>query len=309
MRSFFKLIRYQNLILLALMQFIFRYGFLKLQNVGLALADFQYALLVLATVLIAAAGYVINNIFDQNTDLENKPNTVVVGKTISEKNAYTIYVVLNIIGVAIGFYLSNVIQKPGFASIFILVASLLYFYATSLKQMLLVGNILVAALLSFSIIIVGFFDLYPAIYPGNQQEMSTLFSLLLDYAVMAFIINFIRELVKDLEDMNGDYNQGMSTLPIVLGRSRTVKVVFALSFIPIVLLLKYTLVYYFANNLFVATIYFLIFIIAPLIYFTIKTYDAKTVQEFKHLSTILKLVIFFGIISIAVVSLNILYNA
>ena len=309
MRSFFKLIRYQNLILLALMQFIFRYGFLKLQNVGLALADWQYALLVLATVLIAAGGYVINNIFDQETDLDNKPNHVIVGKTISETNAYNIYFALNIIGVGIGYYLSNVINKPGFLAIFILIVSLLYFYASSLKQMLLVGNILVALLLSFSIIIIGFFDLYPAIDPGNQEQMRLLFSLLLDYAMMAFIINFIREIVKDLEDVNGDYNQGMSTLPIVLGRSRTVKVVFALSFIPIAILLRYVYVYYFANNLFIATIYFLLFIIAPLIYFTIKSYDAKTDKDFHHLSNILKMVILFGIISVAVVSLNIIYNA
>ena len=309
MRSFFKLIRYQNLILLALMQFTFRYGFLKLQNVGLALADWQYALLVLATVLIAAGGYVINNIFDQETDLDNKPNHVIVGKTISETNAYNIYFALNIIGVGIGYYLSNVINKPGFLAIFILIVSLLYFYASSLKQMLLVGNILVALLLSFSIIIIGFFDLYPAIDPGNQEQMRLLFSLLLDYAMMAFIINFIREIVKDLEDVNGDYNQGMSTLPIVLGKSRTVKVVFALSFIPIAILLRYVYVYYFANNLFIATIYFLLFIIAPLIYFTIKSYDAKTDKDFHHLSNILKMVILFGIISVAVVSLNIIYNA
>ena len=309
MLSFFKLIRYQNLILLALMQFTFRYGFLKLQNVGLALADWQYALLVLSTVLIAAGGYVINNIFDQETDLENKPNNVIVGKSISETNAYTIYFVLNIIGVGIGYYLSNVIMRPGFLSIFILIVSLLYFYASSLKQMLLVGNFLVALMLSFSIIIIGVFDLFPAIDPENQPQMSTLFSLLLDYAVMAFIINFIREIVKDLEDMNGDYNQGMSTLPILLGRNRTVKVVFALSFIPIALLLKYVYVYYFANDLFIATIYFLAFITAPLIYFTIKSFDAKTEKDFKHLSNILKLVILFGIISVAVVSLNIIYNA
>ena len=309
MRSFFKLIRLQNLILLALMQFIIRYGFLKLQNVGLALADWQYALLVLATVLIAAGGYVINNIFDQETDLDNKPNHVIVGKTISETNAYNIYFALNIIGVGIGYYLSNVINKPGFLAIFILIVSLLYFYASSLKQMLLVGNILVALLLSFSIIIIGFFDLYPAIDPGNQEQMRLLFSLLLDYAMMAFIINFIREIVKDLEDVNGDYNQGMSTLPIVLGKSRTVKVVFALSFIPIAILLRYVYVYYFANNLFIATIYFLLFIIAPLIYFTIKSYDAKTDKDFHHLSNILKMVILFGIISVAVVSLNIIYNA
>jgi 4-hydroxybenzoate polyprenyltransferase len=85
---------------------------LKLQNIPLALTDWQYLLLVLSTVLIAAAGYVINNIFDQDTDLENKPNRVVIGKSITESAAYNIYAVLNISGVAIGFYLSNVIVKP-----------------------------------------------------------------------------------------------------------------------------------------------------------------------------------------------------
>jgi 4-hydroxybenzoate polyprenyltransferase len=73
---------------------------LKLQNIPLALTDWQYLLLVLSTVLIAAAGYVINNIFDQDTDLENKPNRVVIGKSITESAAYNIYAVLNISGVA-----------------------------------------------------------------------------------------------------------------------------------------------------------------------------------------------------------------
>ena len=114
--NFLKLIRYQNLIMLAFMQLVFKYGFLKLQKIPLALNDWQYLLLVLSTVLIAAAGYVINNIFDQDTDLENKPNNLIVGKSISETSAYNIYAVLNITGVAIGFYLSNVISKPGFAT-------------------------------------------------------------------------------------------------------------------------------------------------------------------------------------------------
>jgi 4-hydroxybenzoate polyprenyltransferase len=85
---------------------------------------------------IAAAGYVINNIFDQDTDLENKPNRVVIKST--ESAAYNIYAVLNISGVAIGFYLSNV--KTLFA-VFILIAAL-YIYATSLKQMILLEMLL-----------------------------------------------------------------------------------------------------------------------------------------------------------------------
>ena len=95
--NFLKLIRYQNLLLLAFMQLIFRYGFLKLQNVPvlLSLADWQYVLLVLSTICIAAGGYIINNIFDQGTDSENKPDAVIVGKYISESKAYSYYVAFN----------------------------------------------------------------------------------------------------------------------------------------------------------------------------------------------------------------------
>lgn len=307
--SFFKLIRYQNLLMLALMQLIFRYGFLKWQEVPLSLADWQYVLLVLSTVLIAAGGYVINDIFDQDTDNENKPKRVMIGQTISEATAYNIYVALNITGVGIGFYLSNVIMKPGFATIFILIAALLYLYATSLKQTLLIGNVIVAMLLSFSVVIIGIYDLYPATYEGNQKEMAVLFSILLDYAIFAFILNFIREVVKDLEDVNGDYNQGMSTLPIVLGVSRTGKVVFALSFIPIAILLYYTNEYFAASNLYLTMVYTLLFVVGPLIYFTIKSWTAKTPKDFRHLSHVLKLVLLFGILSIAVVAYNIKHHA
>jgi 4-hydroxybenzoate polyprenyltransferase len=309
MIHFFKLVRYQNLLMLAFMQLIFRYGFLKWQNVPLSLADWQYFLLVLATVLIAAGGYVINDIFDQNTDSENKPSKVIVGNKISEALAYNLYVGLTIAGVGIGFYLSNVIMKPGFATLFILIASLLYLYATSLKQMILIGNIIVALLLSFSVIIIGIYDLYPATYEGNQKDMGVLFSILLDYAFFAFILNFIREIVKDLEDINGDYNQGMNTLPIVLGVQRTSKVVFVLSFIPLLILLYYTNEYFASNKLYIATVYSLLMLVGPLLYFTIKSSNAKTKKEFHHLSLVLKFVLFFGILSIAVVAYNIKNHA
>jgi len=309
MKNFFKLIRYQNLLLLALMQLVFRYGFLNLQHINLALSDFQYVLLVLATVLIAAAGYVINNIFDQETDNENKPANVIVGKSISETAAYNLYAALNITGVGIGFYLSNVIGKPGTAAIFIIVAATLYLYASTFKQMLVVGNLIVALLLALSVLIVPVFDLYPITNESNQKGMATLFSVIFDYAVFAFLINFIREIVKDLEDINGDYNQGMNTLPIALGKSRTTKLVFGLSIIPIVLLLVYTNKYFFTNNLLIAVIYTLALVISPLIYFSVKMLSAKTTKDFHHLSKVLKLVILSGVLSIAVVSYNILQNA
>jgi 4-hydroxybenzoate polyprenyltransferase len=295
--------------MLALMQLTFRYGFLELQNIPLALADWQYIVLVLATVCIAVGGYIINNIFDVETDTENKPKNVMVGKFISETKAYNLYIGFTVIGVALGFYLSNVINKPSFASIFIVIAAALYFYATSLKQSLLIGNFIVASLLSFSVIIIGIFDLFPITNEENRPIMGLLFSILLDYAIFAFIVNFIREIVKDLQDIKGDSNQGMNTLPIVLGVKRTAKLVFALSFIPIILIVNYIISNLFTAGLIYGTVYGLFFTLAPLIYFTIQIWLAKTTQDFHHLSTVLKWILFFGILSIVVISLNIKYNA
>ena len=295
--------------MLALMQLIFRYGFLKLQNIDLALADWQYALLVLSTVFIAAGGYVINDIFDQDTDSENKPNKVIVGKLISESKAYNVYALLTICGVAIGFYLSNVIMRPNFAAIFILIAAILYIYATSLKQMLLLGNIIVALLLSSSVIIIGVFDIFPATDASNQEVMATLFSILLDYAIFAFMINLLREIVKDLEDLDGDSKQGMSTLAIVFGIEKTTKLLFVLSFAPVIALLSYANNYLFTNNLIGAVIYSFLFILGPLLYFSIKIWTAKTKNDFHKLSQILKWILFFGILSVLIISLNIQYHA
>ena len=307
--KFLRLIRYQNLLMLAFMQVLFRYSFLKQQNIPLALSDWQYGLLVLSTVLIAAAGYVINNIFDVETDRINKPNDVIIGKGISEANGYNIYIALNITGVAIGFYLSNVIQRPGFATIFIFIASLLYFYSTTLKQIMILGNLVVAFLLAMSVIIIGVFDIFPAIIAENKAQMASLFSILTDYALFAFMINFIREIVKDIEDVDGDYNQGMNTLPIAIGISRTAKIVFAFSIIPFVLLLFYIKNYFVENGLFIATLYSFILVLAPLLYVIVKIFTAKTKKDFHHLSTVLKLILLFGILSIVVITLNIHYNA
>lgn len=295
--------------MLAFMQVLFRYSFLKQQNIPLALSDWQYGLLVLSTVLIAAAGYVINNIFDVETDRINKPNDVIIGRGISETNGYNIYIALNITGVAIGFYLSNVIQRPGFATIFIFIASLLYFYSTTLKQIMILGNLVVAFLLAMSVIIIGVFDIFPAMVAENKAQMASLFSILTDYALFAFMINFIREIVKDIEDVNGDYNQGMNTLPIAIGISRTAKIVFVISVIPFVLLLLYIKNYFVENGLFIATLYSFILVLAPLLYFIIKIFTAKTKKDFHHLSTVLKLILLFGILSIVVITLNIHYNA
>ena len=304
-----KLIRYQNLLMLALMQFLFRYGFLKLQNVQLALTDWQYGLLVLATVSIAAGGYIINAILDVKTDTDNRPNTIIIGDSISEAKGYNLYIGFTVIGVVSGFYLSNTINKPSFASLFIIIVATLYFYSLSLKQSLLIGNLIVALLLSFSLLIVGVFDLYPVTSEENRPIMGLLFGILLDYAIFAFLLNFIREIVKDLEDVKGDAHQGMRTLPIIFGVKKTTKIVLVLSLIPIICIVYYLNYYLFQSGLIISTIYGFVFILAPLIYFTLKIMPATQTNDFHHLSAVLKWVLFFGILSIVVISLNIKHHA
>lgn len=305
--KFLKLIRYKNLLMLALMQLVFRFGFFKMQNIPLALADWQYVLLVFSTVLIAAGGYIINDIYDQQTDAINKPEAVVIGKNISESLAYNLYLMTTVCGVAIGFYLSNVIMKPGFASLFILIAATLYFYASSLKQMLIVGNLVVALLLSSSILIIGVFDLYPATGSDNQKQMALFFSILMDYAVFAFMINMLRELVKDIEDFEGDKSQGMNTLAIAVGKSKANKIVFVLSFIPLFILLYYINAY--LLDVIFVTIYLLLFVVGPLLFFTIKIWSAHSKKDLHTMSSVLKWILLFGILSVLVISLNLKYNA
>ena len=300
--KYLKLIRYQNLLMLAFMQLVFRYLFLAQSYVDLALTDFNYILLVIATVCIAAGGYVINNIMDQDTDEIAKPQNRVVGVSISETVAYNWYIGLTIVGVGIGFYLSNVIYKPTFASMFILVATLLYMYATSFKQIPVLGNVVVALMLSTSIVIIGLFDILPAIDEDNRFRMKEAFDILMHYAIFAFIINLIREIVKDMEDMDGDYQSGINTLPNAIGIQKTKIIVGVLTVISIGIL-----AYYVNSNLFeldYVVYYAMILIVGPLIYFGVKLLNATTKKEFHHLSLVLKIILFFGILSVAVIVFN-----
>ena len=284
------------------MQLVFRYLFLAQSYVDLALTDFNYILLVIATVCIAAGGYVINNIMDQDTDEIAKPQNRVVGVSISETVAYNWYIGLTIVGVGIGFYLSNVIYKPTFASMFILVATLLYMYATSFKQIPVLGNVVVALMLSTSIIIIGLFDILPAIDVDNRFRMKEAFDILMHYAIFAFIINLIREIVKDMEDMDGDYQSGINSLPIAIGVQKTKIIVGVLTVISIGIL-----AYYVNSNLFeldYVVYYAMILIVGPLIYFGVKLLNAATKKEYHHLSLVLKIILFFGILSVAVIVFN-----
>ncbi|MGO3284943.1 MAG: geranylgeranylglycerol-phosphate geranylgeranyltransferase, partial [Mesonia sp.] len=234
---------------------------------------------------------------DVEADAINKPQKVIVGKQVSEKTAYNLFLIFNVIGVLLGFYLSNMIGRPVFSGIFIMVSGVLYLYATTFKSYLVVGNLLISALVALVIILPGLFDLLPAITPQNQDTQRTFLSILVDYAIFAFLINWLREMVKDQQDIQGDHKAEIQTLPIALGQERTNKLIFTISMIPLLAILYYIYAYLYQNMY--AMIYAIIFILAPLLWFMFKIISAKNKKEFSNLSGILKLILVFGIVSIA----------
>lgn len=278
------------------MQIFIKYGLFYPIGLETTLNTFHFALLVIATLCIAAAGNIINDIYDVEIDKINKPSKVLINKKISERTANRLFIILNVIGVTIGFYLSNSIGKSGFAALFIVFSALLYLYASYLKGMLLIGNLLISFLVAMSLIIVALFDLLPAITAQNQTEQSAVFKIVLHYSLFAFFINLIREIVKDLQDINGDKKGGMNTLAIVLGRKRTIMIVFLLGVFMVLGVVFY--MYQYLYNHQVLLLYFLFAIVAPLMYFCIKAWGAETAKQYAFLSNVLKFIMLLGICSI-----------
>lgn len=305
--TYLHLIRFKDLLLLAFTQLLFRFGFLKLNNVELALTNLHYFLLVLASVLIAAGGFVIYYIFDRDLELTN-PKKIATSTTISENLAYNLYFGLNSTGVCLGYYLSNAIQRPSFLVFFILIVTLLYLYASQLKQIPLLGTTVVAVIISFSILIIGFFDLFPATDAANKEVMRTYFSILADYALMAFLISLLYQIIVNLRDFKKDTNQDYRTFADVLGLKKTIYFVALLNLLIVVIILLYISNYVMENELYFATFYILLTIIAPLIYILIRIFSASSKSDFEHLIIVLKWVFFLGVLSLFIISKNIIYN-
>jgi len=293
-----KLYSLQNVLLLAIGMLAFKYGFLDRQPVVLALNNWQYIVMVLACCFIATGGFYINN-------------TAGVGKEnnteISEAKIYNIYIALTLIGVGLGYYIANFVGRPMHSGIFVVGAATLYIYATSLKQTVLVSNIVIALLMALPLIAIGIFTMYPVLNAENKLLLATLLDLMLDYALFIFVIGLLLTFINDLSNADTDYNNGITTLPITLGRARTQKIVLVFSLLPVAMLLYYGNAY--IKELLFALGYGLIFILAPMIYFLIKLWNAKTPKDFQHLEMVLKIVLLFTELSVAVVTFNIQYNA
>lgn len=290
------LIRWKNLVLIIIAQVLIKFSLFEAFDIPTTLNTLGFWLLVITTLCIAAAGNIINDIYDVETDTINKPNKVIIGKQVSENLAYNLFFTLNITGIILGFFLAHSIDQGSLFAIFVIISLALYVYASYLKGTVLFGNILISFLVAMSIIIVAIFDLLPAISPQNRATQLTFFDIIFDYAIFAFLINLIREIVKDIQDVDGDYKAGMRTLPIVLGRERANKIAFIVSMIPIGAVIYFMVTYLYTQP--IAIGYFLLFIIAPLIYATIKIFGAADNFHYKHISLVYKLVMLFGMLSL-----------
>ena len=297
--AFFRLIRWKNLLLLIYMQILLKFSLFSSLEITTNLSVFQFVILLFSLILITAAGYVINDIFDLKSDLINKPQKVIVTTYFSVESSQHLYLIVNTLGIVLGIGLSLSIQKPTYSFIFIGASLLLYFYSKTLKSKPLIGNIAVSFLIAFSIITLCLFDLNFEIQSENQHLVIYVIMLL---SVFAFLINLVREIVKDIVDVNGDYSLKMNTLPILLGVARTKKIVAFLCILPLGLLLF--IVVKFASIYKFLVLYLLLFTLVPLFYVAIKLLSAKTKKDFNKLSFFLKLIMFLGINVLLLFSLN-----
>jgi len=297
--TYFKLVRWKNLLLIVFVFFVFKFSFFKALQIVTKLSLIDFFILLFSLLSLAAAGYIINDIFDVKTDLINKPAKTIVSQKISLETAKQWYKTTNTIGIVLGIAFCLKINKPTSVFIFIGVSLLLYYYSKKLKKTPFIGNFVVSVLIAISVLILPLFDIEFMVKSNNQNLASQIIWILF---IFAFSLNLIREIVKDIEDINGDYSLKMNTLPILLGSSRTRNFVLFLCVIPVGLLL-YIILYY--SSIYKFTImYILFFVLFPLLYFIVKLKSAKKKNEFHKLSLMLKIIMFLGINSLLIFSIT-----
>jgi 4-hydroxybenzoate polyprenyltransferase len=263
---------------------------------------YDFMILVIATLLITAGGYVINDYFDIKTDLINK-GEVIVGTKIPRRKAMMWHNVLNLAGVAAGFYVS---WKAGYfwlGILFLIVSGLLYFYSASYKRQFLVGNIIVALLTAMVPMLVVIFEWPPLYryYTANAvtpPALGIIFYWVGGFAIFAFIISLVREIIKDIEDFEGDKAYGRNTVPVVTGilTARIITIILIL----VTIGLLYLVWYFFLNDR-ITLIYISLVVVVPLLFVVYQLIIGPTRKQLHYSSRIIKLVMIAGVLYSVVV--------
>lgn len=273
----------------------------------LPLSDFL--MLVFATVCITAGGYVINDYFDIRTDLINR-GEVIVGTRVPRRKAMLWHSILNIAGVIAGFYVSARTGSFWFGIIFLLVSGLLYFYSASYKRQFLIGNLLVSILTSLVPVLAVIFEWaalyrYYSVYAIELPGLKFLFYWAGGFSLFAFLTTLIREIIKDIEDFEGDAAYGRNTIPVMIGipASRIVTI----SLITITIAALYLVWRFFINDR-ITLIYISAAIVIPMLYVIYRLIKSSDKKELHIASGAMKLIMLAGILYSVVVKAIITWN-
>lgn len=304
-----KLIRYKNLIIILVtmlaVRYFLLYPLLHLANVPLLWEWYNFMALVLSTILIAAGGYIINNNADLEIDRVNVPGEVVVGDSISDDTSLNLYYLFTGSGLALGAWCAISVDMLNLAFIQVLVAGALYFYSTTFKYQVFIGNLVVAAATGLVPLIAGVYDLvyvnthYGAFIHNVDQELTTRVlktatNYLMTYSLLAFLINFAREIVKDAEDVEGDMEHEVGTLAVRFGTKASVLAGILVLMICLGILSVIINELYENENYKMFT-YIVALIISPLILASIKLFLASGKKDFTYISRLLKFIMLAGI--------------
>jgi 4-hydroxybenzoate polyprenyltransferase len=305
--AFLKLIRWPNLLFICLTQLLFYYCFVyppyshQFADYKNVLTPGLFYLLALASLLIAAAGYIINDYFDLNIDRINKPGEQVIGTVIRRRWAIIWHMLFSSLGVFLSFYISFRTGNLLIGSLNLLAVVLLWFYSTTFKKQLLIGNITISLLTAWVILVlyfseVRFYLVFSAINNQHLLYIRQLFKIAILYGAFAFIISLIREVIKDMEDMYGDEKYGCQTMPIIWGIPAS-KVFVATWLVVLIGALIIIQVYVMQLQWWWFAAYSILLIIAPLLNILRKLFSSFNPPDYHRLSSLLKMVMFTGILS------------
>lgn len=292
--AFFRLVRWPNLVFIALTQLLFYFCvYMPLYQQP---QTRKLVLLVVASIFIAAAGYIINDYFDLNIDRVNKPQKNVVDSIIHRRWAIIWHLGLSFTGVvctafAVGIHYWYLVIAN------LVCVALLWFYSTSFKRQLLIGNIVISLLTAWTILVFFFALSNPVDAFNTSNELSVkFFRLAFLYSGFAFIISLVREAVKDMEDIEGDARYGCKTLPIVAG-VRTTKIYTGTWMAVLIATLAILQFYVLQFGWWPSVLYATILVILPLIFSLRKLKRATNTKDFAALSSTTKWIMLTGILS------------
>jgi len=301
MISILHLIRYKNLLMVFLSMFLTKYFLIESFISTPLLSDIDFIILTISILLITMGGYLINDIYDIESDKINKPDKVYITTIISIKNGQFLYFLTSITGLILGFYLSVNKNLNHLSGYFIATVIILFVYTKILKKLPLIGNVIVALLVSLPIFLVYEFD-HSMISIKDIFDNLFLSIIIFFYLLFAFLTTLIREIIKDLQDIKGDNKFKLKTLPIMIGKKRTINFLIFLSFL-LQLLLLLVLIDSFKNDQYLI-LFFLITLSLLVAYLIYKLRVPFKNNQYQLLSSLMKIIMLVGVLSMTVFKFN-----